>query len=163
MGDTIKKMKANVENMENEMDRLQRNIEKISDCSEQLDGTLNDRKEKIEELSGLQTLLHKQQFVFELPMRLNKAIELEAYSQAVKFWNSSSTILDKYNHLPSYRSIRKESEEIVRKLAKTLRLLIHEPTTDGEETAEFIGYLLDLGEKKESVRDVFLGKQGKTF
>ena len=53
------KMKNNVTGMEEEMKRLSENIEKISTCSDQINNTLKDRRDKINHLSGIHRLLMK--------------------------------------------------------------------------------------------------------
>jgi len=61
--DTIRQMKKNVVNMEEEIKRLAENMEKISSCSDEINLTLSMRREKIEELSGVYRLLKKVSFV----------------------------------------------------------------------------------------------------
>ena len=43
-------------------------------------------------------------------MRLKRSIELEAYVQAVKYYNTANVILEKYAHVLSFGSIHKESK-----------------------------------------------------
>ena len=59
--DTIRKMKSNVENMEEEMGKLAANMEKIEACTIQINNTLAPSREKIRELSGVYRLLKKVQ------------------------------------------------------------------------------------------------------
>ena len=57
--DTIRKMKSNVENMEEEMTKLAANMEKIENCTLHINSTLAPSREKIRELSGVYRLLKK--------------------------------------------------------------------------------------------------------
>lgn len=52
---------------------------------------------KVEKLVGVRRLLKKLEFLFELPVRLNRSIELEAYAQAVRYYNMASGVLKKYD------------------------------------------------------------------
>jgi len=52
-------MKAKVESMEDELSRLVLNINKISASSERINGTLQEKREQIEQLSGVHHLLQK--------------------------------------------------------------------------------------------------------
>ena len=77
-------MKNDFRKMEDEMDHLARNMSAITDFSASISGTLQDRRQQITKLAGVHSLLKKLQFLFELPARLNKCIEMEAYVQAVR-------------------------------------------------------------------------------
>ena len=55
---------------------------------------LAHRRSQIDKLVGVRRLLKKLEFLFELPQRLNRSIELEAYSQAAKYFNMTSGIPD---------------------------------------------------------------------
>ena len=70
--------------MEDEMDHLASNMSSITEFSASISNTLQERRHKITKLSGVHSLLKKLQFLFELPARLNKCIEMEAYVQAVR-------------------------------------------------------------------------------
>ncbi len=122
--DTIRQMKHNVINMEEEMERLSERMNKITTISKDISTSLGPNREMIEKLSGVAALLNKRQFLFELPTRLNKCIEMKAFGQAVKYYSGSRYILDKYKHLPSFNSINVESEAIIERLKTILRASI---------------------------------------
>lgn len=61
--DTIRKMKSNVENMQEEMGKLAANMEKIEECTNHINNTLAPSREKIRELSGVYRLLKKVCFI----------------------------------------------------------------------------------------------------
>ena len=50
-------------------------------------------------------LLNRLEFLFELPGRLTKSIEMEAYSTAVKYWHISDAILKRYSHMASFEKV----------------------------------------------------------
>eukprot|EP00729_Bicosta_minor_P015219 gene15219-27696_t len=73
--DTIRKMKSQVDGMEEEMSRLVENMTSISSLSGVITETLAERRERIRKLSDSHSLLKKLQFLFELPKRLKKCLE----------------------------------------------------------------------------------------
>ncbi|CAB1316100.1 unnamed protein product [Coregonus sp. 'balchen'] len=101
--DTIRKMKNDFKKMEDEMDCLSTNMAAITEFSAHISGTLQDQHAQITKLSGVHTLLRKLQFLFELPARLNKCLELQAYAQAVSSHRRARCVLQQYSHMPSFR------------------------------------------------------------
>lgn len=87
----IGQMKNDFRKMEDEMDHLASNMATITEFSANISGTLQDRRQQITKLAGVHSLLKKLQFLFELPARLKKCIELEAYVQAVRYTASCLT------------------------------------------------------------------------
>lgn len=72
-------------------------------------------------IPGVHTLLRKLQFLFELPARLNKCLELQAYAQAVRSHRHARCVLQQYSHLPSFKGIQDDCHAIMDKLAQELR------------------------------------------
>lgn len=70
---------------------------------------------------GVHTLLRKLQFLFELPARLNKCLELQAYAQAVSAHRRARCVLQQYSHMPSFRGIQDDCHVIMEQLAQQLR------------------------------------------
>uniref|UniRef100_A0A3P8WES1 Vacuolar protein sorting-associated protein 51 homolog n=1 Tax=Cynoglossus semilaevis TaxID=244447 RepID=A0A3P8WES1_CYNSE len=119
--DTIRKMKNDFKKMEDEMDCLSANMAAITEFSACISGTLQDQHTQITKLSGVHTLLRKLQFLFELPARLNKCLELQAYAQAVSSYRRARCVLQQYSHLPSFRGIQDDCHTIMEELAQELR------------------------------------------
>ncbi|MBN3289362.1 VPS51 protein, partial [Polypterus senegalus] len=103
--DTIRKMKNDFKKMEDEMDCLATNMTAITEFSARISSTLQDQHQQITKLSGVHMLLRKLQFLFELPARLNKCIELEAYVQAVSYYGKARSVLHQYQHMPSFQGV----------------------------------------------------------
>ena len=81
--DTIRKMRENVAGMEQEMGRLQKNMDSIGKCSEKIAASkLSAQRAKVEKLLSLERLITKLNFLFELPLRLRQCVELAAHAQA---------------------------------------------------------------------------------
>lgn len=70
---------------------------------------------------GVHALLRKLQFLFELPSRLTKCVELGAYGQAVRYQGRARAVLRQYQHLPSFRAIQDDCQVITARLAQQLR------------------------------------------
>lgn len=154
--DTIRKMKNDFKKMEDEMDCLANNMASITEFSGRISSTLQDQHEQITKLSGVHTLLRKLQFLFELPARLNKCIELEAYAQAVRYHGKARLILHQYQHMPSFQGIQNDCQKIMGELAQKLREKFRDGGTSAQDLAECVELLLQLGEPAEELCDEFL-------
>ncbi|XP_054938410.1 vacuolar protein sorting-associated protein 51 homolog isoform X3 [Physeter macrocephalus] len=156
--DTIRKMKNDFRKMEDEMDRLATNMAVITDFSARISATLQDRHERITKLAGVHALLRKLQFLFELPSRLTKCVELGAYGQAVRYQGRARAVLQQYQHLPSFRAIQDDCQVITARLAQQLRQRFREGGSGAPEQAECVELLLALGEPAEELCEEFLAR-----
>jgi len=154
--DTIRKMKTNVQAMEDEMGKLSSNVEEISRQSDAINENLSAHRVKIEQLNGVRKLLKKLQFLFELPARLHRAMKLEAYGQAVKYYASTNNVLKQYSYLASFKPIYEEAEQIAQLLREKLKAKMNLETTPFPDVCECVRLLLDLKESDESLRNAFL-------
>lgn len=134
--DTIRKMKNDFRKMEDEMDRLATNMAVITNFSARISATLQDRHERITKLAGVHALLRKLQFLFELPSRLTKCVELGAYGQAVRYQGRARAVLQQYQHLPSFRAIQDDCQVITARLAQQLRQRFREGCSGAPQQAE---------------------------
>lgn len=154
--DTIRKMKNDFKKMEDEMDCLSANMAAITDFSARITGTLQDQHAQITKLSGVHTLLRKLQFLFELPARLNKCLELQAYAQAVRSHRHARCVLQQYSHLPSFKGIQDDCHAIMDKLAQELRQKFRDGGSSAKDLSECVELLLQLDEPAEELCDKFL-------
>uniref|UniRef100_A0A674APQ3 Vacuolar protein sorting-associated protein 51 homolog n=1 Tax=Salmo trutta TaxID=8032 RepID=A0A674APQ3_SALTR len=154
--DTIRKMKNDFKKMEDEMDCLSTNMAAITEFSAHISGTLQDQHAQITKLSGVHTLLRKLQFLFELPARLNKCLELQAYSQAVSSHRRAHCVLQQYSHMPSFRGIQDDCHAIMDKLAQELRQKFRDGGSSAKDLSECVELLLQLDEPAEELCDKFL-------
>ncbi|XP_059499775.1 vacuolar protein sorting-associated protein 51 homolog [Stegostoma tigrinum] len=154
--DTIRKMKNDFKKMEDEMDCLATNMAAITEFSARISHTLQDQHQQITKLSGVHTLLRKLQFLFELPARLNKCIELEAYGQAVRYYSKARSVLHQYQHMASFQGIQNDCQKIMSDLAHKLREKFRDTGSSAKELAECVELLLQLGEPAEELCDEFL-------
>ncbi|XP_077447933.1 vacuolar protein sorting-associated protein 51 homolog [Stigmatopora argus] len=158
--DTIRKMKNDFKKMEDEMDCLSANMATITDFSAHISGTLEDMHAQITKLSGVHTLLRKLQFLFELPARLNKCLELQAYAQAVNFHQRARCVLQQYSHLPSFKGIQDDCHAIMEKLALELRQKFRDGGSSAKDLSECVELLLQLDEPAEELCEKFLSHAG---
>ena len=144
--DMIRKMKSNVESMEAEMAQLLSNMQSISSTTASIETQLTPNREKVENLVGVSRLLKRLEFLFELPGRLSKSIELGAYEQAVRYFRVSVNILSQYSHLKSFADIRHQSERIIEQLKADLRAAVAAPAAATDAQLSNTAMLLDLME-----------------
>jgi hypothetical protein len=97
--ETIKRMKSNMDSMENDMELLKSKMKSITITSSSLDETLYDKRSKLSKLIRLNRLLDKLQFLSELPEKLASLIDQEQYKQAVKLYNKTINILTSHSHV----------------------------------------------------------------
>ncbi|XP_072101871.1 vacuolar protein sorting-associated protein 51 homolog [Mobula birostris] len=154
--DTIRKMKNDFRKMEDEMDCLATNMSAITEFSARISHTLQDQHQQITKLSGVHALLRKLQFLFELPARLKKCVELEAYGQAVRYYTKARSVLLQYQLMPSFQGIHDDCSKIMADLAHRLRVQFREGGSSAQQLAECVDLLLRLGEPAESLCDEFL-------
>ncbi|KAG8146644.1 hypothetical protein E2320_013778 [Naja naja] len=101
--------------------------------------------------SDMQTL-----FLFELPARLTKCVELAAYGQAVRYYSKARSILYQYQHMPSFRGIQDDCQKIMADLAQKLREKFRDGGSGAKDLAECVELLLQLEEPAEELCDEFL-------
>ncbi|XP_065649372.1 vacuolar protein sorting-associated protein 51 homolog isoform X2 [Hydra vulgaris] len=154
--DTIKKMKSDFKRMEDEMNKLDSTLASVTEFSDKVNSALQDKRSHIAQLSGVHTLLLKLQFLFELPNRLNKCIEMKQYALAVRYYSKAQDVLNKYKHMPSFAGIHTDCEVIIQNLMKTLRSLLCNPDSTTRELTECVDLLLKLGEPNNILCDEFL-------
>ncbi|XP_034082455.1 LOW QUALITY PROTEIN: vacuolar protein sorting-associated protein 51 homolog [Gymnodraco acuticeps] len=154
--DTIRKMKNDFKKMEDEMDCLSANMSAITDFSARISGTLQDQHAQITSTPGVHTLLRKLQFLFELPARLNKCLEMQAYAQAVRSHRLARCVLQQYSHLPSFKGIQDDCHAIMDKLALELRQKFRDGGSSAKDLSECVELLLQLDEPAEELCDKFL-------
>lgn len=120
-------MRKNVENMTEDMDRMRKTMESIDRESLQVNTSLVEKRNRINQLSGVLGMLRKLQFVFELPSRLRNCLKLNAYDQAYRYYMRTSDVLSHYSHLPSFAAIQKDCDVIIKDLIVKLKAKMRGP------------------------------------
>ena len=154
--DTIRKMKDQVEGMETEIETLISTMDSVGKRSGQINKSLQPKRERVENIQSLQRLIKRLEFLFELPLRLKRSIELEAYTQAVKYYNMASGILEKHSEVASFGAIQVESNEIMSTLKTHMYAhLTYDQNTRPSVLSENVRLLIDLGESKTQLSKTF--------
>ncbi|KJE89559.1 hypothetical protein CAOG_001004 [Capsaspora owczarzaki ATCC 30864] len=156
--DTIREMKSKVESMEDEMAKLAQNMSSITTASAEIHGSLGKKHEQIAKLTNVHLLLKKLQFLFELPARLKKCMELNAYGPAVQYYVKASGVLEQYKEMPSFRGIHADCQAIMTNVATKLHQRLNDKHTTPSLAIETIELLLDLGEPTGDLCDLYIAK-----
>lgn len=82
------------------------NMDKITDISSTLDGSLSDKRTKVSKLVRVRRLLQKLEFLSELPEKLVELINVGQYKRAVQLYRRTITVLTKHSHLLSFKNIK---------------------------------------------------------
>ncbi|KAF3421725.1 hypothetical protein E2986_08754 [Frieseomelitta varia] len=154
--DTIRKMKTDFKEMEDNMDLLAKNMDSITSFSEQISSTLQGTRQQIAKLSSVHTLLKKLQFLFKLPGNLKDKMNEENYAQAVQDYIHAQRVLNQYGNMPSFQGIQKDCEDIVEELKSRLRMQFHKRDASTKSLAENVDLLLQLKEPADSLCAEFL-------
>jgi len=161
--DTIRKMKTSVAEMESKMDTLVTDMRQMGGSSELVNESLQENRGKIEKLVGVKRLLVKLEFLFELPVRLKRAIELDAQGQAVRYYSMVIGVLRKHDHIPSLHKIRVEADAIINGLRAELRGVLKDSkastAASSGKVVEAIRLLVQLEEPRPALRAAFLAYQ----
>ncbi|GMI69469.1 modified transport to the vacuole 16, UNHINGED, vacuolar protein sorting 51 [Hibiscus trionum] len=118
--DAIKRMKTNIVGMEANMEQLLDKIMSVQSKSDGVNTSLFEKREHIEKLHRTRNLLRKVQFIYDLPARLGKCIESEAYVDAVKFYTGAMPIFKAYGE-SSFQDCKQASEEAIAVIVKNLQ------------------------------------------
>jgi hypothetical protein len=114
--ETIRRMKLNVEGMEDDMLSVQSKMEAISKQSAMLDSTLSPRWEEVAKLVKLQSVLERLSFLQELPEKLERMIDAKQYAKAVQLYSQTSQVLKKHGEVLSFRNIHQKTEKMMSEL-----------------------------------------------
>ena len=71
---------------------------------------------RIEQLVGVRRLLKRVVFLFELPARLTKSLELGAHAQAVRYHRVAARLLAQLQHIKSFEAVRRDSDAIMQQV-----------------------------------------------
>ncbi|KAK8497566.1 hypothetical protein V6N13_002969 [Hibiscus sabdariffa] len=118
--DAIKRMKSDIVGMEANMEQLLDKIMSVQSKSDGVNTSLFEKRENIEKLHRTRNLLRKVQFIYDLPTRLGKCIESEAYVDAVKFYTGALPIFKAYGD-SSFQDCKQASEEAISIIVKKLQ------------------------------------------
>ncbi|CAA7398379.1 unnamed protein product [Spirodela intermedia] len=155
--DTIKRMKNNIVGMEANMEQLLEKIISVQSKSDGVDTSLFAKREKIEKLHRTRNFLRKIQFIYDLPGRLQKCIESEAYADAVRFFIGAKPIFEAYGG-SSFQECKISSEETMKLVIENLKGKLYSDTEPIEARAEAVVLLKQLNFPVEDLKNKMLDK-----
>ena len=144
--DTIRNMRHNVSDMEEKMNELKTDMDAIYAKASTITEALNPTRNSIEKLVSVRQLLKKLEFLFELPLRLSRSIELKAYAQAVKYYTTARGVLQDHLDVPSFSNILREADTIINQLKSDIQGWIQVDDIPASKLAQYIKLLLSLDE-----------------
>lgn len=145
--ETIRRMKTDFKEMENEMKKLADNMSDITESSDQITGTLQETRTQLTKLSEKNALLKRLSAISSLPAKLTQLVNENNYAQAVQEYNRAQRILQQYGNQPSFKGIQEDCGKIMEELKIILKSDFQKAgkkTTQLTETGEL---LLQLDEK----------------
>ncbi|KAJ6228567.1 vacuolar protein sorting-associated protein [Anaeramoeba flamelloides] len=157
--DMLKEMRNSVTNMENELEKLSGNMKEIKGLHNNINKRMLPRRNKIDELSGVHSLLTKLQFLFELPRKLRLCIKMEEYSQGVKFYLQASDVLRRHSSITSFRGILDTCREIIEEMKELLIKQIQNPLIRENKVHESIKLLIELGVRLDTISIEYINRK----
>lgn len=155
--DAIKRMKSNIVGMETNMDHLLDKIMSVQSKSDGVNTSLFEKREHIEKLHRTRNLLRKVQFIYDLPVRLEKCIKSEAYADAVKFYTGAMPIFKAYGD-SSFQDCKQASEEAIAIIVKNLQGKLFSDSESIQARAEAAVLLKQLDFPVDSLQAKLLEK-----
>lgn len=160
--DTIRRMKANVEEMEGRMEELQSTVLATSSASEAVNNKLARHRSQIEDLNNIRGLLKKLQSVFDLPSRVKTALQLGALSSAVREYAAAAPLLERYG-TGAFAAVAAETAGSIKQIAEQLRAKLRDPETRPEDAAEALELLQLLRMPQDELQGEWLSERRKAL
>ncbi|MBA0620786.1 hypothetical protein Godav_006463 [Gossypium davidsonii] len=151
------RMKSNIVGMETNMDHLLDKIMSVQSKSDGVNTSLFEKREHIEKLHRTRNLLRKVQFIYDLPVRLEKCIKSEAYADAVKFYTGAMPIFKAYGD-SSFQDCKQASEEAIAIIVKNLQGKLFSDSESIQARAEAAVLLKQLDFPVDSLQAKLLEK-----
>lgn len=128
--ETIKRMKSNVEAMDEDLEAVKFKMEKITQISANIDFSLKDKRIKVDKLVRVKRLLGKLEFLSELPEKLVELIDHGQYKRAVQLYRRTISVLTKHSHLLSFKNIKERTERMMIDLRSKVLLLLDDTSLE---------------------------------
>lgn len=142
--DTIKNMKTHIDEMETEMKSLLETSHVIDKSSKSMSEAFNERRTKIDKLVGVNRMIKNLEQLLDLPVILNRSVDLGAFQQAVVYFTTAKVVLEKYKHVPSFKNLLDKSEKIMEDLKEQLKSELDDNKISINSLSEHIKLLLQL-------------------
>eukprot|EP01050_Picozoa_sp_SAG11_P007218 SAG11_NODE_593_length_8303_cov_9.249756_1_plen_851_part_00 len=153
--DTIKKMVVSIDDMGPEMGELANTISKISEGSTRINQSLSAHREKLDKLSDTRRLLSKLQFLKDLPNRLRKCMEVRDFAKAIKCFEATSGLLQRFKSLPDFKHLEGEIAEIMVQIEQALQQQLCDLDAEATDVTQSLQLLVKLGRDEDGCLDTF--------
>ncbi|CAN0194719.1 unnamed protein product [Ectocarpus sp. 6 AP-2014] len=154
--DTIRKMAQNVEGMETEMSDLKSSMERIAESSATVNTSLEGNRSKMDKLVRVRRLLQRLDFLFQLPQRLEEAVQEGLYAKAIRYFSMTKDILHKHSHVSSFGAIQRDCEDTVRRLQDKLQEEVNSSDVSRDILVSHADLLLQLGVDPAGLKERYL-------
>ena len=154
--ETIKRMKTNVEAMDDDMAAVSSKMETIIATSTRLDNTLTAKRNRIDKLVRIKRLLARLEFLSELPERLESMIEQEMYKPAIQLYNRTISVLTKQENVLSFKKIKEKTENMMRDLRYKVLSLMDSNNLEAQQLTQYVGILKLMECPRDMVMEKFL-------
>ncbi|KAJ3366707.1 Vacuolar protein sorting-associated protein 51 [Allomyces javanicus] len=152
---TIRRMRENVENIEQEMAKLSQQVQDITGLATNLHGTFTHRKSQVHRLKVKTALLRRLQVLYALPTRLAQSVKDGSYLRAVQFYWSTKPILDRLRGTPIVDQIATEAQAAVDQIRATMIAKVSAKDVTYPQLVEYVKVLVAIGEDSASILDMF--------
>lgn len=154
--ETIKRMKTNVEAMDEDVETVKSNMLKISTISSDLDSCFKDNRTKLAKLVRVRRLLKRLEFLTELPERIAEMIDNGKYGGAVKLYSKTINILKQHSQVLSFKNIQERTEKMMSELRNKVMLLLDDNSIDSIELTQHVSVLRLMEVPRQHVVEKFL-------
>ena len=154
-------MRSDFKKMEEEMENLVVNMGEITEFNEKINYSFKDGRKEISRLSGIDTLLKKLQFLFDLPAKLNQFIGKSAFAMAVKYYSKARKTLDRYKQMPTFKSIEDDCNAIISDLKLKLYERLDCTESSSDTIFESVNLLYQLDEPMENLCTKYISRVEK--
>jgi len=157
--DTIRSMRSKVDDMEDKMKKVRSAVADISEANDAVDVKMEERRDRFDSLNSVRSIMKKLSQVFELPSKINLAVESGALEVAVKYVASARPFLDAY----STGTLAEVKHSVAASSTRLVSLLKEQMVANPDDCAETIALLRQLGEPVSDLEDAFLASSRKAL
>uniref|UniRef100_A0A914X9U5 Vacuolar protein sorting-associated protein 51 homolog n=1 Tax=Plectus sambesii TaxID=2011161 RepID=A0A914X9U5_9BILA len=154
--DTVRKMRTDLAAMEQKMDALADNMQRISTLSEQVGSALGGQRNNVCKLARAHRTLKSLEFLFDLPKKLQSLVERKEFGPAVRAYSGARVVLDKYKSVPSLIGINAECVSAMDEVRDQLKERLRSRIISTEQVAEAVALLGQLDEPRDTLADELL-------
>ncbi|KAJ2082035.1 hypothetical protein H4R24_001894 [Coemansia sp. RSA 988] len=140
----IQQMKRDADHMDAEMAKLTQRVDAIAIKGTAVNDAFAQRRENIQRLSREHRALGGLQFLFALPMQLNRLIGAARFVEAAQLWSRTRPLLAHYRRLGLFEAVAEDGREIMASVEATVWARWNDSETGIAEGAECASLLVLL-------------------